>query len=98
VVTDYATFAYLADVFVDPHERHQGYGTRLVAAVLSHGKLQGLRRWHLVTRDAQPFYRRMAFCDLARPEGHMEKYAKPDYGGSAADGAGGETEQERHED
>lgn len=95
VVTDYATFAYLADVFVDPDEQHQGYGSRLLAAVLSHADLQGLRRWHLVTKDAQPFYRQMAFSVVARPENHMEKYAQPDYGGAAA--GGGDAKRGRHD-
>lgn len=82
VVTDYATFAYLADVFVDPQEQHKGYGRRFIAAVLDHERLQGLRRWHLVTKDAQAFYRKLAFSAVANPEGHMEKYTPPAYASS----------------
>jgi N-acetylglutamate synthase-like GNAT family acetyltransferase len=63
VVTDQATFAYLADVFVIEGERGQGYGTRLIEAVLAHPAVQGLRRWLLVTRDAERLYRPLAFTD-----------------------------------
>lgn len=93
VVTDYATFAYLADVCVDPAEQRQGYGTRLLAAVLNHADLQGLRRWHLVTRDAQPFYRQMAFAVVARADHHMERHDRPDCGGAAAGGTGSDAQQ-----
>lgn len=79
VVTDYATFGYLADVFIDPREQRKGYGQRLITAVLAHEKLQGLRRWHLVTKDAQPFYETVSFTAVANPEGHMEKCRKPAY-------------------
>jgi GNAT superfamily N-acetyltransferase len=63
VVTDHATFAYLADVFVIEAERGKGYGKRLVEAVLGHPGVQGLRRWLLVTRDAEHLYRPFAFTD-----------------------------------
>jgi len=61
IVTDHATFAYLADVFVIEGERGQGLGRHLVETVLAHPELQGLRRWLLVTRDAQNLYRRCGF-------------------------------------
>jgi GNAT superfamily N-acetyltransferase len=67
VVTDHATFAYLADVFVIEAERGKGYGKRLLAAVLAHPGLQGLRRWLLGTRDAADFYRQLGFG--AAPDG-----------------------------
>ena len=63
VVTDHATFAYLADVFVIEEERGQGHGKQLIEAVLAHPAVQGLRRWMLVTRDAQHLYRPFAFTD-----------------------------------
>ena len=56
VVTDYATFAWLADVFVVETARRDGLGKRLVAAVLAHPGLQGLRRFSLATKDAQGLY------------------------------------------
>jgi GNAT superfamily N-acetyltransferase len=63
VVTDYATFAYLADVFVVEGERNNGLGQALVDAILAHPDLQGLRRWLLGTRDAQSLYKRCGFAD-----------------------------------
>jgi GNAT superfamily N-acetyltransferase len=63
VVTDHATFAYLADVFVIEAERGKGYGKRLIEGVLAHPGIQGLRRWMLVTRDAEHLYRPFDFSD-----------------------------------
>ena len=73
VVTDRATFAYLADVFVLEAHRGQGLGKWLVEVILSHPDLQGLRRWMLATRDAHDLYRRYAFTELARPAIFMER-------------------------
>jgi GNAT superfamily N-acetyltransferase len=61
VVTDRATFAWLADVFVLPGHRGRGLGKRLVAEILAHPELQGLRRWLLGTADAHDLYRRFGF-------------------------------------
>jgi GNAT superfamily N-acetyltransferase len=80
VVTDRATFAYLADVFVLEEHRGQGIGKWLVEVILSHPDLQGLRRWMLATRDAHDFYRRYAFTELARPGIFMER-KDASYGG-----------------
>lgn len=60
-VTDRATFAYLADVFVVEDQRGHGLGAWLVEAVLGHPELQGLRRWLLATRDAHALYRKFGF-------------------------------------
>ncbi len=73
-VTDQATFAYLADVFVLPHYRGRGYGRAIVEALMADQRLQGLRRWHLVTRDMQPLYARLGFEPLAQPDRHMQKH------------------------
>jgi GNAT superfamily N-acetyltransferase len=73
VVTDHATFAYLADVFVLEEHRGLGIGKWLVEVILSHPDLQGLRRWMLATRDAHDLYRRYAFTELARPGIFMER-------------------------
>jgi GNAT superfamily N-acetyltransferase len=67
VVSDYATFAYICDVFV--LEEHRGQG---MAAILAHPELQGLRRWMLVTRDAHGLYRQQGFQPARRPENVME--------------------------
>lgn len=73
-VTDQATFAYLADVFVLPEYRGRGYGHGIVTALMDDSRLQGLRRWHLVTRDMQALYARLGFEPLSQPERHMQKH------------------------
>jgi len=73
VITDRATFAYVADVFVDPTERGQGIGKGLMRAVTAHPELQDLRRWLLVTADAHGLYAREGFVALAAPERFMER-------------------------
>jgi GNAT superfamily N-acetyltransferase len=73
VITDLATFAYLADVFVLESHRGHGLATWLMESILAHPRLQGLRRWMLVTRDAHPLYRKVGFRDLAHPERIMER-------------------------
>jgi GNAT superfamily N-acetyltransferase len=77
VVTDYATFAWLADVFVLDAERGQGLGKWLVSVVLSHPQLQGFRRWILGTRDAHELYRQFGFEVVSQPEFFMEKREPP---------------------
>ena len=72
VVTDRATFAYLADVFVLESHRGRGLSKHLMRVVLSHPELQGLRRWHLVTRDAHGLYRQFGFTELKNASRHME--------------------------
>ena len=72
VVTDGATFAYLADVFVLSEQRGAGLGKWLIECVISHPDLQGLRRWLLGTRDAHGLYRQFGFAPLKRPEFVME--------------------------
>ena len=74
VVTDYATFAYLADVFVLEAHRGSGLGKWLVAVVDSHPELKGLRRWMLATRDAHELYRTVGFEILKQPDRWMEKH------------------------
>jgi GNAT superfamily N-acetyltransferase len=63
-VTDRATFAWLADVYIESEHRGHGLGKRLVATVLEHPELQGLRRWMLGTADAHELYRRFGFSEL----------------------------------
>jgi GNAT superfamily N-acetyltransferase len=72
VVTDRATFAYLADVFVLPSHRGRGLAKLLMEAVVAHPELQGLRRWVLATRDAHGLYARYGFTPLEAPERFME--------------------------
>lgn len=79
VVTDEATFAYLADVFVLGEARNAGLGQWLVETLLADRRLAGLRRWLLVTRDAASLYRRCGFADLA-PYTYLERWDPECYG------------------
>ena len=72
VISDYATFAYLADVFVLENYRGSGLSKWLIECVRSHPDLQGLRRWLLVTKDAHALYKHFGFHELASPERWME--------------------------
>jgi GNAT superfamily N-acetyltransferase len=73
VITDYATFAYLADVFILEPFRKQGLSKWLIETIVSHPDLQGLRRWMLATRDAHELYRNYGFENLKSPEALMER-------------------------
>ena len=72
VITDRATYGYLADVYVLTAYRGQGLGKWLIDVVMAHPDLQGLRRLGLVTRDAHALYARVGFSPLAAPDRHME--------------------------
>jgi GNAT superfamily N-acetyltransferase len=72
VITDRATYAYLADVFVLETHRGKGLGKWLVEVILGHPELSGLRRWSLVTRDAHGLYSPFGFTPLSNPERYME--------------------------
>lgn len=74
VITDRATFAWLADVFVLEEFRGRGLGKWLVETVLAHPDLRALRRWVLATKDAHELYRRFGFGELKRPERWMEMH------------------------
>jgi GNAT superfamily N-acetyltransferase len=85
VVTDYAVFAYLCDVYVLESHRGRGLGRWLIECVLAHPQLQGLRRFNLATRDAHGLYSQFGFQPLRQPEVHMERH-KPDIYKTAAAG------------
>lgn len=70
-VTDRATYAYVADVFVLEAHRRRGLGKFLVESMLEHPDLQDLRRWALATYDAHGLYRQFGFAPPPRPEIHM---------------------------
>lgn len=72
VVTDFATFAWLADVFILEEERGQGLSKKLVAAIQAHPRLQDLRRFMLGTRDAHGLYAQFGFEPIKYPERFME--------------------------
>jgi GNAT superfamily N-acetyltransferase len=77
VITDRATFAYLADVFVDEGWRGQGLATWLMQVITAHPELQGLRRWMLGTHDAHGLYEKVGFRVMAHPDRFMEIH-RPD--------------------
>jgi GNAT superfamily N-acetyltransferase len=84
VVTDYATFAWIADVFVLSEHRGRGLSKWIMEVILSHPELQSFRRWVLATRDAHGLYARFGFIPLHRPERWMERpdpnmQESPDY-------------------
>ncbi len=78
VVTDYATFAYLADVFVIEEYRGRGLSVWLMECVSAHPRLQGLRRWMLGTRDAHTLYEKSGWTRIAVDDGRWMEKADPD--------------------
>lgn len=72
VITDFTTFAWLADVFVVASHRGHGVGKFLVRAILDDPRLQNLRRWMLATLDAHGLYEQFGFHVVANPERFME--------------------------
>ncbi len=74
LVTDRATFAYLADVFVLPSYRGRGLSKWLMECIVGLPELQGLRRWMLGTRDAHSLYAQFGFAPLGNPERFMHRH------------------------
>lgn len=72
VITDKATFAYLADVFILPPHRGLELSKMLIQAVVNHPELQGLRRMMLATRDAHSLYAQYGFTTVANPQSLMQ--------------------------
>jgi GNAT superfamily N-acetyltransferase len=72
IISDYATIAYLGDVFVVPEHRGKGLSKRLISEIMSHPDLQGLRRWILLTGDAHGLYHQFGWKPVARPDLYME--------------------------
>jgi GNAT superfamily N-acetyltransferase len=73
-ISDFATFAYLGDVFILPAYRGKGLSKWLMEIIVNHPQLQGLRRLTLATRDAHKLYEQFAFKLFARPERWMERH------------------------
>ncbi|HEY3974259.1 MAG TPA: GNAT family N-acetyltransferase [Candidatus Sulfotelmatobacter sp.] len=72
VISDFATYAYIADVFILECHRGRGLGKRLMEFIVQHPALQGMRRWNLTTRDAHSLYAQLGFTPLKMPERYME--------------------------
>ncbi len=81
VITDYATFAYLGDVFILEPFRGQGLSKWLMEVVVTHPDLQGFRRWILLTKDAHGLYKKVGFTGVATPERYMERFFPDVYEG-----------------
>jgi GNAT superfamily N-acetyltransferase len=77
VISDFATIAYLGDVFVLESHRGRGLGKWMMECIIQHPALQGLRRWILLTRDAHGLYAQFGFAPLKAPERYMERH-QPD--------------------
>src|SRR5215472_6349935 len=73
VITDYATYAYIGDVYILEDFRGQGLSKWLMQVIADHPELQGLRRWTLLTRDAHELYRKTGFTEPQFPQRYMEK-------------------------
>lgn len=76
VITDYATFAYLADVFILEEYRGQGLSKWLMEMILNYGEVKDLGRWSLATRDAHSLYKKFGFTNLKKPQNRMEMSRK----------------------
>jgi len=74
MITDSATYAYLADVYVLEEYRGKGLSKWLMQEIMSHPELQGLRRMTLATLDAHGLYEKYGFSELAKPEIFMENW------------------------
>jgi GNAT superfamily N-acetyltransferase len=77
VISDFATIAYLGDVFVLETHRGRGLGKWLMECIIQHPALQNLRRWILTTRDAHGLYSQVGFAPVKAPERFMERH-RPD--------------------
>lgn len=72
-ISDYTTYCYVCDVYVLESERGHGLAGEMIALAMRHPRLQGLRRWNLVTKGAQAVYAHVGFKPVAYPERHMER-------------------------
>lgn len=72
VISDFATYAYIGDVYISEAYRGQGLGKWLMSCIKAHPDLQDIRRWSLVTRDAHGLYKQFGFTPVKAPERYME--------------------------
>jgi len=72
VITDYATFAYLCDVYIEEDYRGNGLGIWMLECILNYPNLLDLKKWLLATRDAHELYRKFGFYSMSNPEKYME--------------------------
>ncbi len=79
IISDKSTFAYLCDVFIHESHRGQGLSKWLMEVILAHPDLQGLRRWCLLTRDAQGLYQQFGFGPGSNLTTYMERVDRDVY-------------------
>lgn len=79
VISDYATYAYLCDVFILENHRGHGLASWLIECIMKHPFLQKLRRFQLVTTYAHGLYKQFGFSKVKHPERHMEIYKSKIY-------------------
>ena len=79
IITDYAVFGYLEDVFIDSIYRGAGLGQWLMDCVMSHPEVKKLKKLMLTTEDAQGLYAKFGFSGLANPDMVMERYNREDF-------------------
>ena len=79
-VSDHATFAYLADVFIVEESRGKKLSLWMMECIMSHEELQGLRRWMLATSDAHWLYKKFGFTSLDEPDKIMQKKINNPFG------------------
>ncbi len=72
VITDYAVFAWILDVFILKEYREKGYGKQLIQTIMTNDQLQNLRRWGLGTDDAHGLYHQYGFKPLSKPQNMLE--------------------------
>jgi GNAT superfamily N-acetyltransferase len=87
VISDFATYAYIGDVFVLESFRGRGLGKWLMECIMRHPHLQGLRRWSLITRDAHGLYAQLGFEPLKKPQNYMELHRSDVYQPTGRDNA-----------
>lgn len=79
VISDYATIAYLGDVFVMEEYRGKGLSKWLMECITNYPALQGLRRWILLTKDAHRLYEQFGFTEIPTPQAYMERHTPAIY-------------------
>lgn len=79
VISDFATIAYLGDVYILDEYRGKGLSKWLMETIMTHPNLQGMRRWILLTGDAQGLYRQFGWTDITDPTKWMEIHSKNVY-------------------
>lgn len=72
VVTDYAQFAYIMDLFIEENYRGKGYSKELMKYILEFDRLKSVKMWKLATNDAHDLYKKFGFKAISRPENMME--------------------------